>query len=508
MVSGQSCFPPYAMDAPVLTRGLFALLILAIQLPPESTASSLNCHKTCVCASNIVSCSRMNLTSVPLALPRYAAVLDLSFNNISHLRAEWTPIRLSRLHSLLLSHNGLIFLSSEAFHHVTKLRYLDLSSNGLRILEEFIFEPLESLEVLLLYNNHISQIDRSAFVGLMSLQKLYLSRNQIQRFPLELVKEKSRLEALTLLDVSSNKIKVLSIQELQVLPAWIKNSLYFHNNSLPCSCEMYTMVALWNLREFSSVVDYRDEHICLLPGKEKSAILDLNKQHLNCSAVKIMDQITYLEQYVVLDCDTKQKDMQKSWDLPKNAEVSFENQSAVLLPDGNLRIGPIQVMDSGVYTCYAEGDSQNETLYVTVMVHNFTMIAGLEGMKTAYTTLAGCLASIVMVFIYLYLTPCNCVCCPGQGLSKSAPGDSHSSTVSVTPTNQEAGLDGDEGGAKVPFNRHIAFLDPKHLLEQNGRLNPIGEEEDEWHEDRREGERRRSDAESISSVCSDTPMVV
>ncbi|XP_029540053.1 amphoterin-induced protein 1-like [Oncorhynchus nerka] len=518
MVDGKLSGSRCAIEG-VSIKGLFALLVLSLLLPSGATTSSksVTCHKTCLCASNIVSCSKMNLTSIPMAFPRYTAVLDLSFNQISKLKAEWTPVKLSMLHSLLLSHNGLTFLSSEAFLYVTRLRYLDLSSNGLKILEEFIFEPLEHLEVLLLYNNYISQIDRTAFSSLNSLQKLYLSQNQIQRFPLELVKERNRLEKLTLLDVSTNRLKLLPIQELQVLPAWIKNGLYFHNNPLPCSCELYSMLARWHRQELSSATDFRDDHTCLLPGtqKEKALTLELNKVHLNCSAVTILDEEAYLEQFIRLGCDTRQRYMLKSWVLPGNVQLSSGNQSSRVLSDGSLQVGPITLEDSGIYTCYAVGESFNETLYVTVLVHNATQAGGQEGMKTAYTTLVGCLASAMMVLIYLYLTPCSCICCPGQGLDKRAPGDSlHSSILSVSPTHEDTGPEGGGGGGgafdKPPFNRHVTYLDPKGLLEQNGRLSPCGEEDEEWQEEDRgrQEQRRKSDAESLSSVYSDTPIVV
>lgn len=492
-------------------RSFIAVLPLALLLPTvrvsaQFMGSPLDCHKTCVCASNIISCSKMNLTNVPTALPQYTSVLDLSFNFITRLRAEWTPIKLSRLHTLLLSNNGLIFLSSEAFVYVTRIHYLDLSSNGLRQLDENIFEPLEHLKVLLLYKNNISQIDRTAFSGLLSLQRLYLSQNQISRFPMELVKERSRLETLSLLDVSSNRIKALPLHEFQALPAWIKNGLYFHNNPLPCSCELYDMVARWHLKELSSATDFKLNHTCVLPGpqKYKMPILDLDKVFLNCSEVRIMGEEAYLEQFLVLDCDTRQKDMMKSWALPGDIPLSPADKTAVMRPDGSLQIGPLKAEDSGVYTCYATSNSFNETLYVTVEVFNSTTSSGLENLKTAYTTLVACLISIVMVLIYLYLTPCHCACCPGQDMEKNAPEDSlHSSTVSIS--HDETGQERVEGGGLGNY-RHVAYLEPKDQLEQNGRLDPIVEKDEERQGDERE--RRRSDAGSVSSVCSDTPMVV
>ncbi|XP_026203205.1 amphoterin-induced protein 1-like [Anabas testudineus] len=512
MMEGVLCISHHATEAVLRRRSFITVLPLAFLLPAvrvsgQLLGSPLDCHKTCVCASNIISCSNVNLVNVPVALPKYTAVLDLSFNSITRLRAEWTPVRLSKLHSLLLSHNGLTFLSSEAFVYVTKLRYLDLSSNGLRQLDEFIFEPLENLEVLLLYNNRIAQIDRSAFSGLLSLQRLYLSQNQISRFPLELVKERSRLETLRLLDVSSNRIKVLPLHELQALPAWLKNGLYFHNNPLPCSCELHDVVARWHLKELSSATDFKGSHTCLLPGpqKEKMAIMDLDKVHLNCSEVKMMDQVAYLEQFLVLGCDTRHKDVTKSWELPGNIPMSQTNKTVVMRPDGSLQIGPLRVDDSGVYTCFGTSDSVNETLYVTVVVLNSTMSGGLENLKTAYTTLVACLVSVVMVLIYLYLTPCHCAFCPGHVPEKTEPGDSpHSSNVSICQTHEETRWERVEGGG-FPY-RHVAFLEPKDQLEQNGRMNPIDEEDEEWKGFSRE--RTRSDREAVSSVCSDTPMVL
>lgn len=484
------------------------LVLLAVVIPSVSAQflpTPLDCKKICVCASNIISCPKMNFTQIPTELPKFSAVLDFSFNSISRLKADWTTYRLGRLHTLQLSHNGLHFLSTEAFVYVTRLRLLDLSSNNLKQLDEFIFEPLEHLEVLLLYNNKIAQIDRSAFAGLMSLQKLYVSNNQVSRFPLELVKERSRLETLKLLDMSGNKIKALPINELQELPAWIKNGLYFHRNPVPCSCELYDLVARWYNMELSSATDYKMEHTCVLPGaaKEKMAIMDLNKVYLNCSEVSVMTRESFLEQFLVLDCDTRQKNVIKSWALPGNVPLSATHKTALVLRDGSLQIGPLTADDSGVYTCYATGDAFNETLYVTVAVFNGTLSGGLENLNTGYTTLVACLFSVVMVIIYLYLTPCHCPCCPGQELEKIDPGDSlHSSSVSIANRAQDDTAQ-TFGGHGFPY-RHVGFMEEQQ--KQNGRLNPIGEEDEEWQGEATE--RRKSDIGSVSSGHLYSPMMV
>ena len=89
-------------------RGLWLLLLSLFLLLFEVARAGrpvVSCPASCLCASNILSCSKQQLPNVPHSLPSYTALLDLSHNNLSRLRAEWTPTRLTHLHSLLLSHN-------------------------------------------------------------------------------------------------------------------------------------------------------------------------------------------------------------------------------------------------------------------------------------------------------------------------------------------------------------------------------------------------------------------
>lgn len=486
-------------------RGLWLLLLSLFLLLFEAARAGrpvVSCPAACLCASNILSCSKQQLPNVPHSLPSYTALLDLSHNNLSRLRAEWTPTRLIHLQSLLLSHNHLNFISSEAFSPVPNLRYLDLSSNQLRTLDEFLFSELQALEVLLLYNNHIVAVDRCAFDDMAQLQKLYLSQNQISRFPLELVKEGAKLPKLTLLDLSSNKLKNLPLPDLQKLPAWIKNGLYLHNNPLHCDCELYQLFSHWHYRQLSSVMDFQEDLYCMSSKKLHNVF---NLSFLNCSEYKEHAWEAHLGDTLTIKCDTKQQGMTKVWVTPSNERVLDEvaNGTVTVSKDGSLHFQQVRVEDGGVYTCYATGEAFNETLSVELKVYNFTLHGHHDTLNTAYTTLVGCILSVVLVLIYLYLTPCRCWC---RGVEKpsSHQGDSLSSSMLSTTPNHDpmAGGDKDDG-----FDRRVAFLEPAGPGQgQNGKLKPGNTLP--VPEATGKGQRRMSDPESVSSVFSDTPIVV
>uniref|UniRef100_A0A8B9QQG4 Adhesion molecule with Ig like domain 1 n=1 Tax=Apteryx owenii TaxID=8824 RepID=A0A8B9QQG4_APTOW len=451
------------------------------------------------------------LSGVPAPLPRFTAVLDLSHNNVSRLRADWAPGRLAHLHSLLLSHNGLTFVSTEAFAHVPHLRHLDLSSNRLRALDENLFSDLAELEVLLLYNNEIAAVDRTAFENLARLRKLYLSQNHIARFPLELLKDGSRLPQLALLDLSANRLKSLPVAELQALPAWLRDGLYLHANPLACDCPLYELFARWHRRQLSAVLDFQEELRCLLPPSKKPVdILSLGSPGLlNCSEAKEAVLEAHLGDTVTLGCDTRLRAVSaREWVTPAGERLLEEggNGSAALLANGSLRLRALRPEDGGTYACSVAGAVLNETLYVELLVHNFTLHGPHDTLNTAYTTLVGCILSVVLVLIYLYLTPCRCCCRAGD--KPAAPHDDsiNSSTLSATPNhNAEA------PAPKEPFRPRSASSAAAAAAAaargQNGKFKAGGTPEPAPKEGAK-AQRKMSDPDSVSSVFSDTPIVV
>ncbi|KAM9369370.1 amphoterin-induced protein 1 [Phaethornis superciliosus] len=462
-----------------------------------------SCPPRCVCASNILSCSQAALSSVPVPLPRFAAVLDLSHNNVTRLRADWAPGRLAQLHSLLLSHNGLSFVSTEAFTNVPHLRHLDLSSNRLRALDENLFSDLPELEVLLLYNNEISTVDRTAFENLSHLRKLYLAQNRIARFPLELLRDGTRLPRLSLLDLSANRLRSLPVGELQALPAWLRDRLYLHANPLACDCHLFQLVARGHRRRLSSVTDFQEELRCVLPSLPAPVgILSLaGRQPLNCSEAREAVLEGHLGDTVTLSCDTRLQGVRSwYWVTPGGEKVAEEggNGSTLLLANGSLQLRALRPEDAGTYSCWVGGPVLNETLYVELLVHNFTLHGPHDTLNTAYTTLVGCILSVVLVLIYLYLTPCRCCCCRGPEKPPPPRDDSiNSSVLSATP-NHATAVPGEPSRS-----RSASVTDPG----QNGRFKVGGTPQPPPRHGPK-AQRKVSDPDSVSSVFSDTPIVV
>ncbi|NXW25033.1 AMGO1 protein, partial [Circaetus pectoralis] len=463
-----------------------------------------SCPPRCVCASTPPSCSQAVLSSVPAPLPPLTAVLDLSHNNVSRPPPDWAPVRLAHLHALPPPHNGLSFVSTEAFAHPPHLRHLDLSSNRLRAPPPNLFSDLAELEVLLLYNNEISAVDRTAFDNLSRLRKLYLGQNRIARFPPPLLRDGSRLPQLALPPPSANRLRSLPVGELHPPPAWLRDRLYLHGNPPPPDCPLFQLVARGRRRRLSAVMDFQEELRCLLPTTQAHVgILALaGRQPLNCSEAREAVLEAHLGDTVTLSCDTRLRGVRnRHWVTPGGERVLEEGgpPPAALLANGSLQLRALRPEDAGTYACWVAGPLLNETLYVELLVHNFTLHGPHDTLNTAYTTLVGSPPSVVLVLIYLYLTPCPPRCCRGAD-KPPAPRDPppNSSVLSTTPNHAAAPPPGEPCRS-----RSASSAGPP----QNGRFK-VGGTPQPPPPPGPKAQRKVSDPDSAPPVFSDTPIVV
>ncbi|XP_068442948.1 amphoterin-induced protein 2-like [Clinocottus analis] len=392
------------------------LLCLCLGVPP----SAATCPSCCLCASDIISCSGRNLSTLPSDLPGYATRLDLSHNALTVLPVDWISRPFDRLATLILSRNSISRIEEDAFTVTPHLLHLDLSSNRLTTLNTSIFAGLEELKELLLFGNQIVHVNSGAFSGLYSLQRLYLSGNRLTAFPLGLYWEPGGPRNLTFLDLSNNGLSEVPVQILLSLTR--HGGIYLQENPLVCDCASLALLEYWTWKQYRPLVDFRDEYPC----RDGSGPVS------ECSQEAVSDMPLEAQTYQVepgkglrVPCPGLSSQGQEAvyWVTPGAVVNSSTNDSSahlIVSPNGTLEIQGALIEDSGTYGCVAARGRRydpNESLEVNVVVGNLSTSSasgsgrgagGAEHFNTAFTTLASCVISIILVLLYLYLTPCRC----------------------------------------------------------------------------------------------------
>lgn len=197
------------------------------------------------------------------------------------------------------------------------------------------------------------------------------------------------------------------------------------------------------------------------------------------------------------------------WVGPDNRvlEPDKEMENFHVFPNGSLVIESPRFEDAGVYSCVAMNRQRllNETVDVTINVSNFTINKSHahEAFNTAFTTLAACVASIVLVLLYLYLTPCPCKCKHKRRKNMLNQSNVHASILTSGP-DSDAPTDERKAGA----GKRVVFLEPLKdtAAGQNGKVR-LFPSETVIAEGILKSTRVKSDSDSVNSVFSDTPFV-
>ncbi|KAK9529683.1 hypothetical protein VZT92_013762 [Zoarces viviparus] len=543
-VTGSGGFPQ-GVVAPAVTAASpswwsVVVLLVCLQLPQPGPVQATVCPSQgstqpgrCICAADILSCTAAGLDQVPREIPVSVVTLDLSHNWIAQLEGGSFE-GLNRLETLRIAHNRLTVIQLGAFRNAsgTLLQHLDLSSNQLRVLEQHYFLDLTGLKELLLFNNRIAHVESRALAGLGSLHKAYLSHNRLTDFPFFSIQEHSHPH-LTMLDLSSNRLSKLPLEDITNLPISMQRGLYLHNNSLVCECSMYGLLRHWDQRGFASVTDFRQEYTCLVYGIQRGTVRFFQhgryfeKCNLTAMSQRLREQNSSVSVKVgkpmLLHCVSTLVGQHVTflWVSPNQEYVAppGNNGSLKMYPNGSLEIVAARAEDSGIYWCMSLDRQQqrNETqeVNVTVVLHNDELH---EPFNTGFTTLLGCVVSLVLVLMYLFLTPCRCPPCrkaptpatPSQ-VKEAGAGSAQSSILAPTPPATTEGP-----GRKVSTNKHVVFLEPIKE-QQNGRLRAgtgghlgpgllLGaEQHSKLHN---QTQQRVGEADPIMSMFSDTPITL
>lgn len=436
------------------------LLSLCLGFPPPVAT----CPPSCMCTSDIISCSGHNLSGVPFDLPSYAARLDLSHNAITVLQVNWISQLFDRLATVVLSRNSISLIEVNAFAATPHLVHLDLSSNQLTELNSSIFTGLKELKELLLFGNQIVQIYPGAFSDLLSLQRLYLSGNRLMALPLGLYWEPGGPHNLTFLDLSYNKLSKVPVQILLSLTQ--HGGIYLQGNPLVCDCALLALLEYWMWKQYRPVVDFRGEYPCKDHSEPSS---ECSQQILSDMPLEAQTYQAEPGQWLRVPCPGLASAATTSpvvfWVTPRtvvNSSTTDPNAHLLVLPNGTLEIRSTLLEDSGMYSCVTARSLHHDArpfLEVRVLVGNLSTTSSggnvhrssAEHFNTAFTTLASCVVSIILVLLYLYLTPCRCRDSRGGG---SGGCGGRALILCSDPREVEAGQRRSNG-------KRVAFLEPQ-----------------------------------------------
>ncbi|KAK0165366.1 hypothetical protein PV328_003884 [Microctonus aethiopoides] len=142
-------------------------------------------------------------------------VLDLSYNNISHIMQYYfRPVEYSLTH-LYLEHNELVNVTQAVFGNLPHLQWLDLRSNDLTEVDFDCFRNTKNLQVLLLGHNDLMDLPAESLRSLKKLRIIDFSYNKLRALPDNIFND-ANIESL---DLSHNQLMRLPTKSMSPVSA-------------------------------------------------------------------------------------------------------------------------------------------------------------------------------------------------------------------------------------------------------------------------------------------------
>jgi len=222
-----------------------------------TTGVVYSCPVGCKCSVLSVSCTNMDLVSLPDGISPDTDSLDLSGNMIEVITPKLFA-KFEKLHTLKLRQNNIKAIDRSSFYGLYTLKYLSLQHNELTTIGEDTFSHNSDLVLLDISSNRLSDLPSNCFTGLDKLRVLNLRQNKFGTIKNYWF---GSLPSLAMLDLSESfisriesasfdgmtNLKVLSIQynELSsITPGTIDalgelQFLFMDNNAhLDCTCSL------------------------------------------------------------------------------------------------------------------------------------------------------------------------------------------------------------------------------------------------------------------------------
>ncbi|XP_043288120.1 protein artichoke isoform X2 [Venturia canescens] len=143
--------------------------------------------------------------------------LDLGYNSLAVVD-DRTFDGLARLEFLDLRFNRIVSLHGRSLEPLTNLAELNLRGNRLEIIRPDLFQDNSRLEKLDFSRNRLAQIPHATFSTTRELRELFASHNSLTELPVSL----HGLKALQVLDLSFNKLNILSPDTLSSLTSLLE----------------------------------------------------------------------------------------------------------------------------------------------------------------------------------------------------------------------------------------------------------------------------------------------